>query len=171
MQCGKSVITYTDIILMSDSNCIEKTEGFSGISPEDAMHLVDRVEEVLVNSGATVLEFPVIHRFTPGMYIREIFMPAGSLLTSKIHNTEHPYVISKGKVSVWTGSEGVVTLESPHTGITKPGTRRVLFIHEDTTWVTFHVNPDDCEDVEAIGARILTPHTNPKIESHKEELE
>jgi len=170
LQCGKSVITYTDIILMSDYNCIEKIEGFSALDPDAAMLLIDRVEEEIVKTGAPLLDFPVTHRFTPGLYIREIFMPAGSLLTSKIHNTEHPYVISKGKVSVWTGSEGVVTLEAPHTGVTKPGTRRVLFIHEDTTWVTFHVNPDDCADVEAIGARILTPHTNPKIESHKEEL-
>ncbi len=170
MQCGKSVITYQNIILMSESKCIEEIQGFSGLAPEDAMQLVDQVEKVLVDSGAPILEFPVIHRFTPGMYIREIFMPAGSLLTSKIHNTEHPYVISKGKVSVWTGDDGVVTLKAPHTGITKPGTRRVLFTHEDTTWVTFHVNQDDCEDVEVIGSRILTPHTNPQLEKSKEEL-
>ena len=43
---------------------------------------------------------PVKHRFTEGMYIREIFMPAGTLLTSKIHNTEHPYTISLGTAAV-----------------------------------------------------------------------
>ena len=45
------------------------------------------------------------HMFTDGMYIREIFMPAGSLITSKIHKTEHPYIVSYGKVAVSIDSE------------------------------------------------------------------
>lgn len=30
-------------------------------------------------------------------------------------------------------------LEAPHTGITEPGTRRVLYIEEDCIWTTSHV--------------------------------
>lgn len=170
MQCGKNVITYHDIILMSEHNSIESPVDFSALTYEEAMSLVDRVEEELVKSGKELADFPVVHRFTPGLYAREIFMPAGSLLTSKIHNTEHPFVISSGKVSVWTREHGVITLSAPHTGITLPGTRRVLFVHEDTTWVTFHLNPDDCKDVDVIGERILADHKNPRIETIVEVL-
>lgn len=83
-------------------------------------------------------EMPLVHRFTPGLYVREIFMPKGSLVISKIHKTEHPYVISKGHAAVWTAGEGVVHLKAPHFGITKPGTCRVLYILEDCIWTTFH---------------------------------
>jgi hypothetical protein len=104
-------------------------------------------------------ELPVTHRFTPGLYAREIFMAAGTLLTSKIHKTEHPFVISKGSVSVWTEDGGVVHLSAPHTGITQPGTRRVLYIHEDTVWTTFHVTPET--DVAKIEQAIIEPHDLP----------
>jgi hypothetical protein len=141
------------------------------LSPEDfqlAMHdLVDRFEESIVGSGLPLAEFPLVHRFTPGLYIREIFMPAGSVLTSKIHKTEHPYVISKGVVSVWTADRGTVTLKAPHTGITKPGTRRVLFVHEDTIWTTFHVGEED--SVEAIEDRIIEKRDNRRLNTEQKE--
>ena len=78
------------------------------------------------------------HKFTDGMYIREIFMPAGSLITSKIHKTEHPYIVSYGKVAVSIDSDEWHEITAPYTGITKPGTRRVLYILEDCIWTTFH---------------------------------
>lgn len=121
--------------------------------------LVDRFEQAIVGSGLPLADFPLVHRFTPGMYIREIFMPAGSVLTSKIHKTEHPYVISKGVVTVWTAEQGAITLSAPHTGITKPGTRRVLFVHEDTIWTTFHVG--DETTVEEIEDRIIEHRDTP----------
>ena len=98
---------------------------------------------------------PLVHRFTPGLYIREIFMPKGTLVVSKIHKTEHPFVVSKGRVSVWTADAGVVHLQAPHCGITKPGTRRLLYMHEDVVWTTFH--PTQETDVEKIEAMIIQP--------------
>lgn len=119
---------------------------------------MDRVETRLLGAirdgNAPAVELPVTHRFTPGLYVREIFMPAGTLLTSRIHKTEHPYVITKGVVSVLIPGTGVETLSAGHVGITLPGTRRLLYIHEDTTWLTFHPNPEN-EDLEAIEARII----------------
>lgn len=136
---------------------------------QSAAHdLVDQFEESIVGSGLPLNEFPVVHRFTPGLYIREIFMPAGSVLTSKIHKTEHPFVISQGIVSVWTPETGAITLKAPYTGITKPGTRRVLFIHEDTIWITFHVGGE--ESVEAIEDRIIEKRDNPRLTNEQKEM-
>jgi hypothetical protein len=33
----------------------------------------------------------------------------------------------------------------------------VLYIHEDTTWLTFHLNPDDGTDLAAIEERLIEP--------------
>jgi hypothetical protein len=91
------------------------------------------------------------HIFTPGLYTRQIFMPAGSLVMSRIHMWEHPFIISQGRVSVYDGAE-IVTLTAPHQGITQAGTKRLLFVHEDTIWTTFHVtNKETLEEIDENG--------------------
>lgn len=90
---------------------------------------------------------PLVHRFTDGMYIREIHMPAGIAVTSRIHKTQHPYVITQGVCEVVKEDGTHEILQAPHTGITEVGTRRVLLIHEDTVWITFHVT-DKTDPVE-----------------------
>lgn len=134
----------------------------------------DRIDqlELTMRENLAPVECPLIHRFTKGMYIREIFMPAGALITSKIHKTEHPFTISQGKVLVTIDGGEWVELSAPHTGITKPGTRRVLFIVEDCVWTTYHVRADITgrestytEDVqnmiiESIEHKIIKKHEN-----------
>ena len=112
-------------------------------------------------TGEILKDFPVTHHFTPGLYIREIFMPAGSILTSRIHKTEHPYIITKGKVIVRIDGQSSMELAAPHFGITKPGTRRLLFILEDTTWLTFHAT--QLTDVVEIENEIIEAHHNPLL--------
>jgi hypothetical protein len=92
------------------------------------------------------VELPLRHVFTPGLYTRQIFMPAGTLLTSRIHLFEHPFVIAAGVVSVWGDETGWQTYRAPYLGVTLPATRRVLYIHEDTTWMTFHVTTETDPD-------------------------
>jgi hypothetical protein len=81
---------------------------------------------------------PVVHRFTPGLYCREIFIPAGTLLTSAVHKTMHPFVISAGIIRVQEEGHEPVTYEAPYTGVTTPATRRLLYAVTDTIWTTFH---------------------------------
>lgn len=107
-------------------------------------------------------ECPVLHHFTPGLYIRTIKMKAGTLVTSMKHRTEHPFMITKGKVEVVSEIEGAVIYEAPYMGITKPGTKRAIHVLEDTVWTTFH--PTNETDVEKIADEILEPSDNPLIE-------
>lgn len=102
---------------------------------------MDRIAAECMIANPTMEQPPVVHRFTNGMYIREIYMGAGTEVVSKIHKTEHPFVISKGVVSVSEDGETWSHLSAPYTGITKPGTQRFLVVHEDTIWTTFHLNP------------------------------
>lgn len=122
---------------------------------------IDSLESRLLEIGAPV-DLPVSHAFAPGVYCRKIFMPAGTLLTSRIHNTEHHYVVIAGAVSVYIPGVGVERVEAPYFGITKPGTRRVLYIHEDCTWATYHpitpeeeVEPDTDKRLALIEERII----------------
>lgn len=117
---------------------------------------IDALEKSMLRSD-TLVELQVAHLFTPGLYGRELFLPAGTLATSKIHKTQHPFIILKGKVSVLLADDQVQYIEAPYVGVTEPGTRRVVFAHEDTTWITFHANPDD-ENAEQIEERIIEKH-------------
>lgn len=86
-------------------------------------------------------EFPVKHRFAPGCYIREIFMPKGSRIIGKIHATEHFNIILSGKVTVIT-AEGSEYIEAPHTFVSKAGVQKVVFMHEDCVWQTVHITDE-----------------------------
>lgn len=99
---------------------------------------LDALEARMLDSGLSVVELPVKHAFFPGLYRRTIFMPAGTLLTSKIHNTEHPYVVLSGRVRVALVGQAAIELTAGHQGTTMPGTRRLLYIIEDCRWSTFH---------------------------------
>jgi hypothetical protein len=117
---------------------------------------LDRLE--LSMSSMEPRQMPVTHRFTPGLYIREIHIPAGTLLTSMKHKTRHPFVVSAGTIAVISANEGRQVYRAPFTGITEPHTRRALYAYEDTIWTTFHVTENT--DVEEIAADILEPHKN-----------
>ena len=80
---------------------------------------------------------PLKHSFCGNTYVREIFIPKGSLLTGKIHRHEHPNFLMKGDVSMVT-EEGVERIQAPYHTISKPGIKRVIYTHEDTVWVTVH---------------------------------
>lgn len=113
---------------------------------QNAHQELDALEAGILAELAPV-HMPVTHRFTPGLYTREIFMPAGTVLTSKIHNTEHPFVVLSGRARVVVPGGEVVELAAGHVGITQPGTRRALYIEEDCRWATFH--PLSAEEEEA----------------------
>lgn len=120
---------------------------------------LDRLEAAM--QGHPPADCPVTHRFAPGLYIREIFIPAGTLLTSAIHKTEHPFVLAMGRIAVISETEGRVIYHAPHVGITTPGTRRALFAETDVVWVTIHKT--DKTDLDEICAELIEDRPNPLL--------
>ena len=82
--------------------------------------------------------YPLKHQFAKGCYVREIAVPAGNLVVTKIHKVDHPCFIMKGVCSIIT-EEGVKKVKAPHYMITRAGTKRIVWVHEDTVWVTVHI--------------------------------
>lgn len=132
---------------------------------------VDELEAAMFD-GYELIDFPLIHRFAENMYIREIFMPKGALLTSKIHKTQHPFTVAFGAAAVSIDGEEWEEFGAPYTGITQPGTRRILYILEDCSWITYHIiegmkfeyNDLSYEEIQKIVDKIedeiLEPHIN-----------
>lgn len=123
--------------------------------------IVDGIEAAIIG-GLNLVELPLKHIFTPGLYQRIIYIPAGVFLTSRVHKYEHPYVISKGKIVVINELDGTrELLEAPYHGITKPGTRRALHAVTDTIWATFHVT--DMTDHDKIVEEFTDAPNNPFV--------
>jgi hypothetical protein len=100
------------------------------------------------------VEITPVHYFAKGLYAREIFIPKGTLLTGKIHRTEHLNIISKGEISVVTET-GTKRIKAPFTMVSRPGTKRVGFAHEDTVWTTVHATEET--DMKKIEADLIAP--------------
>ena len=97
------------------------------------------------------------HEFGEGTYIRKITMPAGSLYLSQIHKITHPFFVMKGEATV-ISDEGVVKITAPYHGMTKPGTQRILYIHEECVWITVH--PTDKTTVEEVVEDVIAKDYN-----------
>ncbi len=96
---------------------------------------------------------PVRHFFAPGVYCRELFIPAGMRLTGAIHLTEHVSIMLSGKMQVLKDGE-FVEINGPMTEIAQPGIKRMGKCIEDTTWITVHAT--DETDVEKLEAMLVT---------------
>jgi len=139
---------------------------------------IDQLEVKMVEDFA-VVDCPLSHTFTKGLYIRQVFIPANTLATSEIHKTQHPFTISKGRVLISEGNGEWVEVWAPYTGITQPGTRRVVCALEDTIWTTYHacrsitgkedeLGADDKElIINKIKSKIIQKHSNKALNEIK----
>jgi hypothetical protein len=102
-----------------------------------------------------------VHHFADGLYAREITIRAGTILTGKVHSTEHLNIVSQGRIAVWT-EDGMKIVAAPCTLISRPGTKRVGFALEDTVWTTIHANPQNFTDLADLELALID-NTQPVI--------
>lgn len=103
--------------------------------------MIDHVEKCMVDHFDSIA-LPVAHTITPGLYTREMYAPTGTLVTSKVHITDHQFIISKGVIWILDDfSKQWNRFEAPYRGITRKGTRRVGYVEEDVIWTTMHATP------------------------------
>jgi quercetin dioxygenase-like cupin family protein len=77
------------------------------------------------------------HFFGGGMYCRRIAIPAGSIIVSKVHSTEHMFIGCVGELMV--AGQGVnYTLRPGDVIISPVGTKRVVVAVTDVVVMTVH---------------------------------
>jgi len=114
---------------------------------------ISDLEQAVISVSGTTGEVmhkanPVKHTFAGGCYIREIYNPAHELIITKIHKKEHPFFLMKGEMSILT-EEGIQNIKAPYQGVTKPGTKRAIYTHEECIFITVHATENTTiEDVE-----------------------
>ena len=118
---------------------------------------IEALEREMAMLPTRVEELPVFHHFAPGVYAREMHIPAGMLVTGKVHKTTHLNIVSAGELTVWT-EEGMKRIRAPYTFVSQPGTKRVGLAHEHTVWTTIHVTEQT--DLAKIEEEVIEPSDN-----------
>lgn len=92
---------------------------------------------------------PLKHYYSPGVYARELTIPAGTLLTGRIHKYAQLNILSGGEIDVLT-HEGMKRVKAPFTIVSPPGTKRIAYAHTECVWTTIlHTNEIDPDLIEA----------------------
>ena len=107
---------------------------------------VQTVEEHLLQQPQ--VDCPVVHRFGPGIYIREVSIPAGTVAVGHRQTTEHVNIMLKGKVTLIKEDGSKELIEAPYFAVLPPG-RKVGYIHEDMVWQNIYATEEtDIEKLE-----------------------
>lgn len=101
------------------------------------------------------VEIETTHHFAPGIYMRQVLIPKGAIVTGAIHKTEHLNILAQGSLSVWT-DEGMKLLTASTVIRSQPGIKRAGYAHEDSVWITVHPNASEERDVEKIRVSLTT---------------
>jgi hypothetical protein len=112
---------------------------------------------------ATNLAELTSHHFCPGLYARELIVPAGYVAVGKVHKEQNLFFLLQGTATLAT-PDGPVEITAPYMVITKPGEKRAVYAHTPCLFMNVHPNPDDTQDLEVLESRYITPEALPAPE-------
>lgn len=126
-------------------------------NPVTLLDPVDGMREKLFILEATMLKMPqapsnVRHMFAPGLYIREVTIPADTFAIGHHQKTIHMNVMVKGRVSIVQEDGSIQELKAPQVFIGSPG-RKAGYIHEDMVWLNIY--PTSETDIEVLEKTFL----------------
>lgn len=123
-------------ILMSEHKSLSLVKAVCSVLVGERREKIQSLETVMLQEDQ--VDIPVNHRFSGGIYAREITIPKGTLLTGRIHKFDHFDIMLSGDVTVSTDTGEVKRLTGLNIMEGKAGKKRAGYTHEDTHWITFH---------------------------------
>lgn len=104
----------------------------------------DIEKEMLVREQVSC---PVIHHFSPGLYIREVNIPSGSFAIGHYQKKEHLNIFLKGRAEMMKDDGTTSELIAPMIFTGQPG-KKMGYIHEDVVWL--NVYPTEETDISVL---------------------
>lgn len=109
---------------------------------------VDQLEKAFLELPQ--VECPVVHHFSPGIYMREVTIPADTFSIGHYQKTDHLNIMVCGRVTMVNEDGSLLELKAPQTFRAGPG-RKVGYIHEDMTWINVYAtNETDIDRLEEL---------------------
>jgi phosphopantothenoylcysteine synthetase/decarboxylase len=94
------------------------------------------------------------HSFADGVYIREMAIDKGVILTGFIHKYKEAFFLLKGRLIIMTKS-GVEEYIAPCYVITPQGSKKMGYSVEESIVVTIHANPTNTRDLKELENNIV----------------
>lgn len=145
---------------MSENNTNFLAEILGNAERRSYIEVVKKIQNHIVggvqNNQIDEVIPPVIHHFGPDIYMRQMDAAAGTLVISKMHSTEHFNILLKGAVSLIT-EDGIKTVYAGQVMLSQPGTKRIGYFHEDSSWLTIHPNFENESDTEKLEEDLTIP--------------
>lgn len=111
---------------------------------------IEQVESHLLDLPQ--VECPVVHHFGPGIYIREVTLPAGTLAIGHAQRFEHLNIMLTGAVAM-VGDDGQTkVLRAPMIFVGKPG-RKLGYVLEACIWQNVYAT--DERDIDKLESMFL----------------
>ena len=139
--------------------------GVEEIPPERIRAAIFQAEKIIASvppGTETVDCSPTKHLFAPGIYAREVFLPAGSWNTGKLHAHDDLLIIAHGRVTFYT-EHGATTLEGPCMTLVRALTKPLVHAHTDVWMYSAHANPNGHTDPDAMERECVVPNEIGKI--------
>jgi hypothetical protein len=113
-----------------------------------------QLEEVILSAPEAHVTLEPKNHFADGIYLRELFIPAGVIVTGKIHRTRHMTIIASGTVRITTDS-GIQEITGPAVFVSEPGIKKAAYAITDT--VVMNPHPTESTDLIEIENKFIAP--------------
>lgn len=111
---------------------------------------VERLEREL--NKVPQVDCPIRHYFSPGLYAREITIPAGTALVGAVHTHDSLVILSAGCMKLVTDL-GVIVISAPHTLNCKAGAKNAAVALDTSVWTNIFPNLDNETDTDKLAER------------------
>ena len=106
------------------------------VANDDKRAAISALADALSNSTQVPLDTRHFH--ADGMYCRQLFRPAGTLIIGKVHKKEHFFIIASGTLRITNGDGEAKEITGPTVLVCQPGTQRATYAVTDVTGITVH---------------------------------
>jgi len=131
----------------------------------DRRESIEALQAIMLASGRAI-ELETRHHFATGTYTRELHIPAGVVLTGKIHKHDCINILAQGTIVVTDG--GIEReISAPYTFVSPAGAKKAGFALTDVVWINVH--PWDGEpDLDLIEQQVITHEELPCLGSQQQ---
>lgn len=129
---------------------------------QQSVSVVERLSRAVMSIGVDAAEkkalaapqadCPVVHRFGPGVYIREVMLPAGAFVIGHRQKLPQMNVMLSGRVTMFNDDGTKTVLVAPMIFTGGPG-RKAGYVHESCAWLNIYAT--DETDIETLEATYL----------------
>lgn len=101
--------------------------------------LIDKIDSL------PKVQCPIAHYFSPGIYLREMRLPKGTIAVGHYHKTEHFCFLMQGVLLLIGENKSPDMLTGPCIFISNPG-HKIVYAASDVIIHNIHPNPDNIRD-------------------------